>query len=222
MPMRTPDEPLPLTEHARTRHRELADLEGLKDFICNYPGRIQRLVRQPFAIAAGENAVLSAADLALFCDRNPALLLRLLNQALMQRKVEARFVALLVMLWHAGTRRLTMANSGAMPPVICRGSEIIKPQVEGVPLGLLPDREYDNLVFQAHPGDLIVVFSDGITDQLNPAGADYGRRRLLELLKKVCAGTPQTVIDAIFADLDRFAASSPAFDDQTLVVLRVK
>jgi sigma-B regulation protein RsbU (phosphoserine phosphatase) len=154
--------------------------------------------------------------------RDPALLLRLLNQALMQRKVEARFVALLVMLWHAGTRKLTMANSGAMPPVICRGTEIIKPQVEGVPLGLLPDREYDNLVFQAHPGDLIVVFSDGITDQLNPAGADYGRRRLLELLKKVCAATPQEVIDAVFADLDRFAESSPAFDDQTLLVLRVK
>ena len=154
--------------------------------------------------------------------RDPALLLRLLNQALMQRKVEARFVALLVMLWQAGTRKLTMANSGAMPPVICRGSEIIKPQVEGVPLGLLPDREYDNLVFQARQGDLIVVFSDGITDQLNPAGADYGRRRLLEILKKVCSGSPQAVIDAVFADLDRFAESSPAFDDQTLLVLRVK
>jgi hypothetical protein len=56
MPSRTRDEPLPLTEHARTRHRELADLEGLKDFICNYPGRIQRLVRRPFAIEAGESA----------------------------------------------------------------------------------------------------------------------------------------------------------------------
>jgi serine phosphatase RsbU (regulator of sigma subunit) len=41
-------------------------------------------------------------------------------------------------------------------------------------------------------------------------------------LKKVCAGSPQTVIDAVFADLDRFAESSPAFDDQTLLVLRVK
>jgi len=154
--------------------------------------------------------------------RDPALLLRLLNQALMQRKVEARFVALLVLLWQAGTRQLTMANSGAMPPVICRGSEIIKPQVEGVPLGLLPNREYDNVVFQAQQGDLIVVYSDGITDQLNPAGADYGRRRLFDLLKKVCDGSPQSVIDALFADLDRFAASSPAFDDQTLLVLRVK
>ena len=154
--------------------------------------------------------------------RDPALLLRLLNQELMQRKVEARFVALLVLLWQAETRQLTMANSGAMPPVICRGSEILHPQVEGVPLGLLPNREYDNLVFQARQDDLIVIYSDGITDQLNPAGADYGRRRLLDVLKKVCQGSPETVIDAVFADLDRFAGSSPAFDDQTLLVLRVK
>ena len=56
MPSPTPNEPLPLTEHARTRHRELADLEGLKAFICNYPGRIRRLVRRPFAIEPGENS----------------------------------------------------------------------------------------------------------------------------------------------------------------------
>jgi hypothetical protein len=66
MPSRTPDEPLPLTEHARTRHRELADLEGLKDFICNYPGRIQRLVRHPFAIEAGENANVSSMRMPPF------------------------------------------------------------------------------------------------------------------------------------------------------------
>ena len=56
MPIPTPQEPLPLTEHARTRHRELADLQGLKDFIANYPGRIQRLVRRPFALEPGENS----------------------------------------------------------------------------------------------------------------------------------------------------------------------
>ncbi len=153
--------------------------------------------------------------------RDPALLLRMLNQALMQRKVEGRFVALLVLLWQAGTRQLTMANSGALPPMICRDGEIIHPKVEGVPLGLLPDREYDKLMFQTLPGDLVVLYSDGITDQLNTADEDYGRRRLAEVLKGACHGSPQSVIDAIFADLDRFSESRTTFDDQTLVVLKV-
>jgi sigma-B regulation protein RsbU (phosphoserine phosphatase) len=153
--------------------------------------------------------------------RDPALLLRVLNEELMQRQVDARFVALLVALWQPATRQLTLANSGALPPIVCRGAEILKPKVEGVPLGLLPDREYDNVVFETHPGDLIVLYSDGITDQLDASGAEYGRRRLFEALKKACAAPPRAVIDAIFEDLDRFTQSSPVFDDQTLVVMRV-
>ena len=77
----------------------------------------------------------------------------MLNQALMQRKIEARYVALVVLLWQPATRELTMANSGALPPIICRAGEVIHPKVEGVPLGLLPDREYDKLTFQTLPGD---------------------------------------------------------------------
>ena len=105
--------------------------------------------------------------------------------------------------------------------MICRGQDIIQPKVEGVPLGLLPDREYDKVTFQTEPGDLVVLYSDGITDQLNPEGEDYGRRRLLGLLKEACHGSPQSAIDAIFADLDAFTASGTVFDDQTIVVLKV-
>ena len=152
--------------------------------------------------------------------RDPALLLRLLNQSLMQRQVDARYVALLFLLWQPDTRQLTMANSGALPPIICRGAEVIHPRVEGVPLGLLPDREYDKIMFQVKPGDLIVLYSDGITDQLNPADEEYGRRRLVHVLKEACAGSPESVIQAIFADLDRFTESRAAFDDQTLVVMK--
>jgi sigma-B regulation protein RsbU (phosphoserine phosphatase) len=153
--------------------------------------------------------------------RDPALLLRMLNQSLMQRQVEARFVALLVILWQAETKQLTMANSGALPPVICRGAEVIAPRVEGVPLGLLPDREYDKSVFQARSGDLVVCYSDGITDQLNAAGHEYGRKRLIELLKRVSSGSPLSVVNAVAADLDRFSGSGAVFDDQTMLVMRV-
>ncbi len=154
--------------------------------------------------------------------RDPALLLRLLNQALMERKVEARFVALLVLLWQAGTRELTMANSGALPPVICRGDRLIHPKVEGVPLGLLPDREYEKVVFQTQPGDVVVLFSDGITDQLGSGEEDYGRRRLTQTIQRACHKPPQELIAAIFEDLDRFTGTRATFDDQTLMVLKVR
>jgi sigma-B regulation protein RsbU (phosphoserine phosphatase) len=152
--------------------------------------------------------------------RGPAALLEVLNQALIEREVVARSVALLALEWRAEVKLFTMANSGALPPLVCRGGEILKPRAEGVPLGLLPDREYETVSLRARPGDLIVLYSDGITDQLNPAGEDYGRPRLVETLKRACPGSPQSIIDAIFADLDRFTGAEAVYDDQTLVVMK--
>ena len=62
-----------------------------------------------------------------------------------------------------------MANAGALPPMICRGTEILKIRVEGVPLGLLDAREYEEVTFQAEAGDTIVLYSDGITDHMSAA-----------------------------------------------------
>ena len=73
--------------------------------------------------------------------RRPAELLRALNDALIERRVESRYVTLCVLLWDPATRQIVMANAGALPPMICRGNEILKMRVEGVPLGLLDSRE---------------------------------------------------------------------------------
>jgi len=154
--------------------------------------------------------------------RGPAALLRTMNHALLARKVDARYLALLVLLWEAEGRRMTMANAGALPPIICREGTILRPRVEGVPLGLLPERDYEETVIEAQAGDLVVLCSDGITDQMNPAGEEYERGRLIRLLETVCSEPPEAVVGALFADLDGFTGVAPAFDDQTLVVLRVK
>jgi phosphoserine phosphatase RsbU/P len=152
--------------------------------------------------------------------RSPAVLMKALNDALIERKVEARYVTLLVMLWHPHSGSFNMANAGAIPPMVCRRGEILRPRVEGVPVGLLPDRDYEEVVFQTEPGDLILLYSDGIPDHLDAAGEEYGRKRLAEVLISTAHLPTQKVADAIFADLDRF--NTEAYDDQTLVVMKVK
>jgi sigma-B regulation protein RsbU (phosphoserine phosphatase) len=149
----------------------------------------------------------------------PAELMKALNDALVERKVEARYVTLGVLLWDAGTRSIVMANAGALPPMICRGSEILKIRVEGVPLGLLESREYEEVTFQAEPGDTIVLYSDGITDHLNAAGTEFGRGRLAQIVRAQCGTTADGLIGAIFKELDKF--SKVAFDDQSLFVMKV-
>ena len=153
-------------------------------------------------------------------NRRPAALLHALNEALILHKVEARYATLTVLLWDPATGQIVMANAGAVPPMICRGNEILKMRVEGVPVGLLESREYEEIVFQTQPGDTIVLYSDGITDHLSPTGAEYGRIRLAHVVRKGCGLTAAGLITAIFAELDEF--NTTAFDDQTIFVMKVK
>jgi len=152
--------------------------------------------------------------------RRPAALLRAINEALIQRKVEARYATLTVLLWDPATRQIVMANAGAIPPMICRGNEILKLRAEGVPVGLLESREYEEIAFQAEAGDNIILYSDGITDHLNPDGHEFGRGRLAQVVRAGCRLPAADLIASIFAELDRF--NTTAFDDQTVFAMRVQ
>jgi sigma-B regulation protein RsbU (phosphoserine phosphatase) len=152
--------------------------------------------------------------------RSPAALLRALNEALIERKVEARYVTLLVLLWHPHSGQFSMANAGSLPPMVCRDGEILKLKIEGVPVGLLASREYEEIPLQTKPGDTIVLYSDGITDHLSLGGEEYGRGRLARVVRAHSAVTAQQLVQAIFDDMDKFATK--AFDDQTILVLKVK
>jgi len=152
---------------------------------------------------------------------SPADLMKAMNDALIQRKVEARYATLLVMSWDASALRFTMANAGALPPMICRNGEILDCHVEGLPLGLLENSQYEQTPFQAELGDVIVLYSDGIPDQTDVQGEDYGRNRLARLVSRVCEEPAQAIVNSIYADVDSFSEGVPRQDDQTLLVMRI-
>ncbi len=153
---------------------------------------------------------------------SPAALLKALNEALLGRQVDARYVSLLALRWLPAERRLVFANAGNLPPVICREGRLLKPRIEGVPLGLLPEAEHEEVALEGRPGDLLVLYSDGLPDQTNPEGEEYGRGRLSEVILRAAGRPPQAVVDAVFADLDQFSGRAAPFDDQTLLVLRLR
>ncbi len=152
--------------------------------------------------------------------RRPAGLMIALNEALAERKVEARYVTLLVLAWDPSTRRFVMANAGALPPMICRKGEIQKVRVEGVPLGLLDSRQYEEVEFQAEPGDTLLLYSDGVSDHVKKDGQEYGRERLSHVLRAHCDKPAAEIARAVFRDLDKW--NRTAFDDQTLFAIQVK
>jgi sigma-B regulation protein RsbU (phosphoserine phosphatase) len=153
--------------------------------------------------------------------KSPAMLLKSMNETLMERRVDAKYATLLVLRWRSRERKMTIGNAGAEPPLVVRRGEILKPYAEGVPIGLLEETEYDEVVFAAEPGDLVLLFSDGVEDQLNAKEEDFGRARLARLLKSHAGATPRAIVDEVFAQLDRFRESVPLTDDQTLIAIHV-
>ena len=146
--------------------------------------------------------------------------MKALNEALLERKVDTQYATLCLALWDAPKRTFTICNAGALPPLLCRNGEIIDIRAEGVPIGLLDDRDYDQVPVRVERGDLVLFYSDGIEDQLSEH-REYGRARLQKLICKNCQKTPAEIVRAVFADMDEFRGATPVTDDQTVIALRV-
>jgi sigma-B regulation protein RsbU (phosphoserine phosphatase) len=160
----------------------------------------------------------SAAQQAL----GPAEMLAHLNDALQERKLDSQYVTLLFALWNDENQTLQVANSGAIQPVFCRSGQSLTVKAEGFPLGLFPNVTYEEFNVATQPGDAIVFVSDGILDAENEKDEMYGQENLSALL---CANRDLPaceIADAILADVTRFQGSKERFDDETIIVLRVR
>ncbi len=166
--------------------------------------------------------------------RTPAELMKLLNEALLERKVDAQYATLSLILWAARSRTFSVANAGTLPPILFREGEIISSRVAGVPIGLLEDQEYEQVEIEAQPDDLLLLASDGIEDQLGKEAdilseeqvsardlESYGRDRVEQAVIAHFHQSPQQIIDGIFDDIDVFRGGTVLTDDQTLIALRV-
>jgi sigma-B regulation protein RsbU (phosphoserine phosphatase) len=152
--------------------------------------------------------------------RAPAALMKGLNEALLERRVDAQYATLCLALWDAPKRTFTICNAGALPPLLCRSGEIVEVRAEGVPIGLLEERDYEQIPVHVERGDLVLFYSDGVEDQLSDH-EEYGRARLQKLISDNCAKTPLEIARAVFADIDEFRGAAPLTDDQTVIALRV-
>ena len=152
----------------------------------------------------------------------PAAMLAALNDALQERKLDSQYVTMLFAVWNDENQTLQVANSGAVQPVFCRAGESITVQAEGFPLGMFPNVTYEEFSVATQPGDAIVFVSDGILDAENDKDEMYGDERLASLL---CASRDlpaQQIADTILADVTRFQGGHDRFDDETIIVLRVR
>ena len=152
----------------------------------------------------------------------PAEMLRAVNFSLGERRIDAQFVSIIYAVWDDENRTLQVANSGLPRPLYCHDGKIEIIEATGLPLGLFDDADYDEFTFKAKPGDMFVFFTDGILDARNRAGDMFGRGRVEKIVATCTSVSAACVVDSLFKAVDEFAAGVDAFDDQTVVAIRVK
>jgi serine phosphatase RsbU (regulator of sigma subunit) len=148
---------------------------------------------------------------------SPEQLLEVANQRLYTPQ-HRLFVALAYMLLRSeGTGVYALAGQPA--PLLRRSSgavEELPAPMHRLPVGALKDAHWDVMPFAARPGDLLLLYSDGLTDARTPDGETFGDERLARCLAG-SRGDPQAVVDEVMRAVDAFSAGSEPYDDITLV-----
>lgn len=149
----------------------------------------------------------------------PAAALARVNDVLIRRAIGARFVtAFFGALSRDG--RLTYCNAGHNPPFLISGDAVRRLEVGGLICGLFEKAAYDEETLQLGPGDMLVIFSDGISEALNGAGEEFGDHRILECLREHAGGHVGEILDCLVHSVKAFAAGTVQSDDMTAVVVR--
>ncbi len=162
------------------------------------------------------------ATTALVAD--PSSTINRLNEILAADNDEAMFVTMFYGVLDFRTGELAYVSGGHNPPLLRRASgEIVTlPQTGGVALGVVEGFEFPSRKVTLAAGDLLFMFTDGVTEAAQADGTLYGDPRLLSLFDGLAEHRPAAVIDAVVADVRVFEAGAPQADDITCVALHLR
>jgi sigma-B regulation protein RsbU (phosphoserine phosphatase) len=160
-----------------------------------------------------------------FCvttEESPAVAAGVLNNTLCAAGIDEKFITLSLSRLNYTTNVLEYCSAGHMPLILRRrdGSiEELGESISGFPLGVMPDTIYDQDSVELHPGDVVVVYSDGVTDSRSPAEELYDMKENRRLLRRVqeSPGGPDAVGKAILQDIREFSKGHSQADDITLL-----
>src|SRR6202034_4049941 len=146
------------------------------------------------------------------------------NRLLYDASTANRYATFFYAQYDAASRRLTYVNAGHNPPFLLRGSctgQVKRLEAGGMVVGLLKDFAYTQDSIALDEGDVLVAYTDGITETMNAADEEWGEERLIETVQKCGSMSARDIIARIMQAADRFAAGAKQHDDMTITVVRI-
>jgi sigma-B regulation protein RsbU (phosphoserine phosphatase) len=158
---------------------------------------------------------------ASFAGSDAAAVLRAVNSQAYASSLAGRYATLFYGVFDGTMRTLRYVNAGHNPPIVIRQDRsMIRLQTGGVPVGIFPSWPYEEGLVQLGAGDLIIAYTDGVTEALNPAGEEWGVEGLRKAADKSAAQCADGIACALFTSMDEFSLGRQT-DDAAVIVARV-
>lgn len=171
-------------------------------------------------LCAGSELILAAGSTMRAAPPSTAALVGRLNQQLFAFTPPEKFATFLMAVYDEDTGLLTYTNAGHLPPILVREGTACRLEVTGTVVGAFSFVEYGESAAQLRSGDLLVCFTDGVTEPENEFGEMFGESRLTELVIKNAARDSGDIIQAVLESVEQWTGSPELQDDMTLLLAR--
>lgn len=154
---------------------------------------------------------------------SPAIAITEANSLICRDSKASMFVTLFYLVIDSLKRQITYVNAGHNPPLMLTGgnlNDITLLKAEGIALGIIDDIDLGSATVDLKKGDMVALYTDGVTEAMNKDGEEYGMDRFSDVLKQNRDLALSGVIDAIKASIKEFTRDTPQSDDITLILIR--
>jgi PAS domain S-box-containing protein len=154
--------------------------------------------------------------------RDPAKAISDANNIITEDSKSGMFVTLFFGLLSEADRTLTYVNAGHNPPILYRSRDKTTEQLilTGIVLGAVENQEYTSRTLPIYPGDIIVMYTDGVTEAINTGNELFGEDRLGTIIRKYAHLPAREILEQILSAVEEFSKDMPQFDDITLLVIK--
>ena len=179
-------------------------------------------LREPATVGAAGGSGLMLASESGGTEASPATLLTLLNHQLYESTPEAKYATLFLGIYDGATRRFTYTNGGHLPPILISedgSSQLLS--CGGTVVGLFDNLSFPEATVQLRPGDVLVAYSDGVTEPENDYG-EFGEERLIQLVRENRHLPLERITEIVIAAVADWIGDNEQPDDVTLVLARAR
>lgn len=167
----------------------------------------------------------SLRGMTLDAPQDLAVVIEKVNRLVYEASATNRYATFFFATYCASTRELVYVNAGHNAPFLVRrvGEEFQVQRLEagGPVVGLLSFATYEEQRLTLQPGDLLLAYTDGISEAMTLEDEEWGEERMLAAAQTLPDGSAHDVLDHLFAEADRFTGNAPQFDDMTLLVMKL-